>query len=59
MVSAAVLAGRLHRPDVCSRCGAQGDVEAHHEDYTKVYEVTWLCRRCHKARHREMRGEGP
>lgn len=36
----------------CTICGAQ-KVEAHHEDYTKPLEVTWLCKKHHRERHRK------
>lgn len=32
-------------------------VDAHHEDYTQPLKVTWLCRKHHIARHRQMRCE--
>lgn len=38
----------------CERCGAN-DSQAHHEDYSKRLDVTWLCRLCHAARHKEIR----
>jgi len=40
----------MRRP--CTVCGAMKS-EAHHEDYSKPLEVTWLCRTCHKAEHRK------
>lgn len=44
----AVESGKIHRPPVCSRCEEPGHrIEAHHEDYSKPLEVTWLCSRCH------------
>lgn len=41
--------GELIRPYVCATCGAEGPIEAHHEDYAKPLEVVWLCRACHGA----------
>jgi ribosomal protein S27AE len=37
-------------PGPCIRCGAD-NAHAHHEDYSKPLEVTWLCRRCHNQEH--------
>jgi len=54
-VAMAISSGKLVRPDVCSRCGKAGRIEGHHEDYSKPLEVVWLCARCHKARHTEIR----
>ena len=44
-------AGRLIRPDNCSRCDEERKVIAHHEDYSKPLEVQWLCRSCHSFVH--------
>ena len=49
----AILSGRLIR-EPCSRCGAD-KTQAHHEDYSKPLDVVWLCLKCHKQRHRELR----
>ena len=48
-------AGKLVRKP-CERCGAPS-AQAHHKDYSKPLDVTWLCPKDHKARHREMRCE--
>lgn len=37
-------------PDPCSECGAT-PAEAHHHDYSKPLEVTWLCFSCHRKAH--------
>lgn len=34
----------------CEVCG-EPKAEAHHDDYSKPYDVRWLCRPCHKAHH--------
>lgn len=39
--------GRLERPSICSRCGGDGKIEAHHPDYNAAEVVEWLCSRCH------------
>ena len=48
----AIAKGMLVRQPCC-RCG-KTPVEAHHEDYSKPLDVTWLCLKCHGARHREL-----
>lgn len=30
------------------------DVQAHHNDYTNAYDITWLCSKCHQAHHVEQ-----
>jgi hypothetical protein len=47
-VSRAVRSGRLIRPDYCTSCGRQGDVQAHHRDYSRPLDVDWLCFACHR-----------
>ena len=46
----AVRDGRLVR-ECCSKCGATSNVEAHHFDYSKRLEVTWMCHACHEHDH--------
>lgn len=51
--------GKLARAEACSRCGRSGvQIVAHHEDYSKRWDVTWLCIKCHHAVHREAKVEG-
>lgn len=38
----------------CCRCG-DSKAEAHHHDYSKPLDVTWLCARHHAEEHREQR----
>jgi hypothetical protein len=46
----AVNSGRVLK-EPCQHCGATENLEAHHEDYSKPLEVTWLCKSCHIKRH--------
>jgi ribosomal protein S27AE len=50
-VRTAVRQGNLVRPDTCPRCGQPGNIEAHHADYSKPYDVQWLCAECHRKEH--------
>lgn len=47
LVYKAVRRGDLLRPDACEQCGLPCKAQAHHDDYPKPLEVSWLCRRCH------------
>lgn len=47
----AIAAGRLDRPDTCEGCGRAVDVEAHHHDYDRPLDVTFLCVPCHRGEH--------
>jgi ribosomal protein S27AE len=43
----------------CENCGAP-KAEAHHEDYSKPLDITWLCTKCHVNLHKEKRQpQGP
>ena len=50
----AVRSGLVEKPDHCSKCGKKEvsrRIHAHHHDYTKPVDVTWLCTQCHKDEH--------
>ena len=50
----AKVAGQLvEKP--CCLCGSEENVEAHHRNYARPLDVTWLCRSCHKAVHRMLK----
>lgn len=36
----------------CEICGSDKNIHAHHENYYKPLEVTWLCAQCHTNKHR-------
>lgn len=56
MVRYHVSRGYMDKPDTCSQCGIQDvPLEGHHDDYTKPFAVTWLCRNCHKQVHSILR----
>ena len=55
-VAREIKAGRLIRCP-CSRCGRTTNVHAHHDDYSKPLDVTWLCPPCHAVRHAEQKQE--
>jgi ribosomal protein S27AE len=46
----AVRTGRMSRLP-CEVCGTDEKVHAHHSDYSKPYDVRWLCFKCHKTSH--------
>lgn len=44
----AVRTGKLERPDHCEECGREdGNIQAHHYDYSKPFDVVWVCQWCH------------
>ncbi len=55
LVNHAIRGGKLTRQP-CQACIAFGygekKADAHHFDYDKPFEITWLCRRHHKLAHR-------
>jgi len=50
-VSNAIMLGHLVRKS-CEVCGTP-DAQAHHEDYSKPFEIKWLCPHHHMLLHRE------
>lgn len=48
-VHKAILRGALKKQP-CVDCGIS-KAQAHHEDYSKPLDVTWLCAVCHGKRH--------
>ena len=43
----AIKAGSLVRPGQCENCGKECKAEGAHYDYSRPFDVRWLCRRCH------------
>jgi len=60
LVNRAIAAGLIVRPAACEGCGRSptdrqdggAQIEAHHDDYNKPFEVRWLCKSCHTSWHR-------
>ena len=51
----ALRAGKITKPDTCSECGVGGiEIQSHHDDYEKPYDVKWLCLFCHRALHDQV-----
>jgi predicted transcriptional regulator len=58
----AVRSGRIVRPDTCEACGqkpapnrlGRSSVQGHHDDYSKPFEVRWLCQPCHNRHHKNL-----
>lgn len=49
-VGYAIRTGKLERKP-CEKCGNPKS-QGHHEDYSKLLDVKWLCASCHKKEHR-------
>ena len=49
----AVARGKIEKPDSCEACGAGGQLEGHHADYSRPLDVVWLCCPCHRSLHVE------
>lgn len=57
LVREAVRKGLLIKPNRCDDCNKKcikRKLAGHHEDYSKVYEVSWLCHSCHRNRHKNI-----
>lgn len=55
IVSDAIKRGQLTRPEICSRCGESGTIVAHHDDYQRRLEIQWLCLRCDRQLHADLK----
>jgi hypothetical protein len=54
-VRIALACGEISRSDICEICGARTlFIDAHHHDYTKPLDVSWMCRKCHKMTHKKL-----
>lgn len=38
--------------DICGLCGADENIEFHHENYALPFFGFWLCNKCHRKIHR-------
>jgi len=47
----AIYRGKLIRPNICDICKNVGNPHAHHEDYSKPFEIIWMCHKCHLYHH--------
>jgi hypothetical protein len=53
-VQYAIRLGRISKADSCFICRKKDvRIEAHHYDYAKPLDVTWICRSCHVKIHKE------
>lgn len=50
-LAVALKSGEIKKPDNCSQCKKECQVEGHHHDYDKPLDVIWLCRSCHIKLH--------
>jgi len=49
----AIRKGVLIKPSMCSECGKESIIHGHHDDYSKLMDVRWLCQTCHFLWHNE------
>jgi len=54
LLNAALRKGDMTKPDLCSMCGKRKRITAHHSDYSKPYDVAWLCYECHGSVHADI-----
>jgi hypothetical protein len=44
---------RIFKPEKCSICGNTKEIQGHHPDYNKPFDVIWLCSECHRKQHKQ------
>ena len=49
--------GLIKKPTICAMCWKPCEPEAHHSDYSKPYNVYWVCKECHAFIHSRTRDE--
>ena len=49
LLNSAIRWGKMKRGKCCEQCGVETVCDGHHEDYSKPYNVIWLCRQCHNT----------
>lgn len=54
LINMRIRRGVIKRPLTCEKCSKRCKPDAHHEDYSKPDDVSWLCRSCHNKRHFEL-----
>ena len=47
----ALRTGRLVKALSCIICGKVGKINAHHDNYSKPFDILWVCSSCHKKIH--------
>ena len=52
LINNSIASGKSVKPKTCSNCGLETDIHGHHTDYSKPFDVMWLCPRCHMRQHR-------
>jgi len=50
--------GKIVKPNECQVCSSGEELHAHHDDYQKPLQVTWLCVTCHKKVHSKFFNKG-
>jgi len=55
--SKALRRGKIIRPSICSLCNIDCKPHGHHPDYSKPYKIVWLCRKCHRFIHLQLKEE--
>lgn len=56
-VHRALKKGVLEKAKSCRICGLEKKLEAHHMDYTRPLEITWVCSLCHGGIHMMLNKE--
>lgn len=53
VVNYSLRVGKIQKPSVCTMCGLEKKLHAHHVDYSLPLEIKWLCIDCHIKEHKE------
>jgi hypothetical protein len=53
LVCKAIRCGIIARPSCCQGCGVPCKPDCHHDDYARLLDVQFYCRKCHNQHDRE------
>ena len=51
LIRVAIKKGKIKKSKQCSFCNRKVKIYGHHSDYSKPFDVIWLCGSCHKKIH--------
>lgn len=55
LLTKAIKNNKVKKPEKCSVCLKKAKIDGHHYDYSKPYDVIWVCRQCHSNIHHNIR----
>jgi hypothetical protein len=51
----ALKTGKIIKSDKCEICGRVENIQGHHADYDKPFDIVWVCQWCHSELDKQRR----